>query len=985
MGVPVEPVARRDSAADPDSWERYRLIADSAGDVVMLADLEGVLRWVHPSVEDLLGWHPDELVGHRAREFQHPDDLPTMFDLRAKMYEQGDDVGEVTLRYLTRDGQFRACAFRGRPRIDPDTGLVTGAILTLRDASERFAALRALTTLSRAGTVLVRSRDEPTLLEDTCRTIAISGRYPLSWYVRRGDEGLRAVATSGTRDGFVHDVQGAAGTIPATGAGGRAIDDRATVTVADVEEDPAYESWLPAMRTHGLRSVVGLPVMVGGEVDGALVVFAAEPNAFDFSARELLEDLAATLGYGIGRLRDAQIRDELLELTEAERARLRATLDSLFEPFALLAVVRDADGRGCDLRYVEANDAAIAYNRTTREEMIGRTMLDLFPNLGDEGPLADYLRCAETGEPVVLDDYAFSNRMVGEQRRYDLRASRTPDGIALTWRDVTDRWREAQRVADDGRRYRLVAEHGSDVLWEIDRNGLLVWASASMARILGWTREELVGRQTLDLVHPDDLEDAREARVRLNSGEPRSNGEYRFRCADGSYRWMSVQADFIGDDGGRVVALRDVHDERLGRARLDHLVAHDPVTGAPTRAVLLSLLKETLDDATTVTALLCADVDGLSAVNESVSYAAGDLALAVIADRMADVLGDWDLLGRGSGDEMLALLPGLADGAAADRVADDLRAAVNQPIEIDGDSVHLTISIGIATAEPGSGTDPEQMLRDAGIAMTQAKLHGGDRSAYVDVELSEQAARRLQLERAIRDALASGQFHAWLQPIVSLTSGDVHGYEALVRWVHDDGTIVPPSDFLPLAERTGLVVDLDKAVLEGALAALPHVAPGTTVAVNLAAATLRSDGLAEHVLDALARHEVEPARLHLEVIETALLDELDVVREQMSRLAAAGVLWYVDDFGTGYSSISHLRDLPISGVKLDRSFTFGVADGDRRCSELSQALVGLAEGLGLDGVAEGVETEAVARTLAAHGWKHGQGWLFGRPAPAPTG
>jgi EAL domain-containing protein (putative c-di-GMP-specific phosphodiesterase class I) len=296
----------------------------------------------------------------------------------------------------------------------------------------------------------------------------------------------------------------------------------------------------------------------------------------------------------------------------------------------------------------------------------------------------------------------------------------------------------------------------------------------------------------------------------------------------------------------------------------------------------------------------------------------------------------------------------------------------------------MTISVGIATASPHEDLDPERMLRDAGLAMTRAKELGGDRSAYVDPELSAQAARRLNREGEIRDGLAAGRFEAWLQPIVALDDGTIDGYEALCRWVREDGSIVPPFDFLPLAERTGLIVELDRAVLDRTLSIM-HLLPATrTVALNLAAMTMRRPELPAMVLDALARHDVDPRRLHLEVTETALLEDITAVRAHMTALADEGIRWYVDDFGTGYSSISHLRDLPITGLKLDRSFTFGVAEGDRRCIDLSQALVGLARGLGLDGVAEGVETESVARTLAAHGWRHGQGWLYGKAAPPPT-
>ena len=966
--------------ATSGTWERYRLIADNSGDVVYQTTPDGRIVWMQNTVEALLGVRADDLVGVEARSLVHPDDLELVSRLRLTVYD-GAELDEIPCRFRTGDGSYRMCTVRARPVRDSGDA-ITGAVMTLRDANERYAALRALTTLSRAGDVLVRSRDEAELLHDTCAEVARSGQYPLCWYVRRTVLGLQAVAHSGTLDAFVAAVRAADGSIPESGAGGRALRDRATVVVADFDEDATYAGWLPALREHGLQGAVGLPVVVEGELDGALVVFSTEAHAFDFSSRELLEELAATLGYGIGRLRVAQARDELLALSEAESVRLRATLDSLLDPIALLEVVRDVDGRAIDLRYVDANDAAIAYNRTTREDMLGRTMLDLFPNLRDEGPLDAYLCCAETGEAAVFDDYAFPNRMIGEERRYDLRATKTPDGIALTWRDVTDRWRTARRVAEDERRYRLIAEHGSDVLWELSAEGRLLWASASMSRILGWNREDLVGRQTMELIHPDDLVAAREARARVET-ESSAQGEYRVECADGSYRWVEMRSDALGDGGDRIVSLRDVHDERLGRAQLDHLAAHDPTTGAPTRAVLLTHLKAALDEGAGTTALLCADVDGLSAVNESVSYAAGDQVLATIADRVAGVVGDWDLVGRGSGDELLVLLPRLSEPADADRLADDLRAAVREPIEIDGHLLTMSVSIGIATAGPGSDRDPEQLLRDAGIAMTQAKDYGGDQAAYVDPELSEQASRRLHLEREIREGLASGQFHAWLQPIVSLTSSEVHGFEALVRWIRDDGTIVAPFDFLPLAERTGLIVDLDEAVLHRTLSVVDRLPEGTTVAVNLAATSLRRQGLPELVLGALEQHGVDPRRLHLEVTETALLEDVSTVRSTMTRIAESGVLWYVDDFGTGYSSISHLRDLPIAGLKLDRSFTFGVAEGDRRCSELSVALVGLAEGLGLDGVAEGVETEAVARTLAAHGWPHGQGWLFGRPAPPP--
>lgn len=965
------------------TWERYRLIADNSRDVVLISDLEGRFVWVQPSIERLLGWTPEDVVGRRGRDFLHPDDVAATLQARADVLEHKKAVDDLVLRYLCKDGSYKECAVHGQPRLDPRTGEPLGGVFILRDDAGQIAALRALATLSRAAQIQVTSRSEQDLLDGTCRAVVEAGRFAYAWYVREVDGRLLPVASSGGPGGWLEDALDATGGEVLPGApSARALATGQLAISSDLSDDPALEPWRSHFELQGLRSAVGLPVRTDDTLDGALVVYAAEPRAFDDDVPAALLDLAATLGFGLARLRDQHEREALLVRSEAEAGRLRATLDSLFDPLALLEVVRDESGRAVDLRYAEANDAAVAYNRTTREEMLGRTMLELFPNLGDEGPLAAYLHCAETGEPAVFDDYAFPNQMMGEERRYDLRAMQTPDGISLTWRDVTERWRAARRVADDERRYRLVAEHGSDILWELDPEGRLVWSSASLQRILGWRREDLVGAQTMDLIHPDDLDAARDARTRVQTDRS-AQGEYRMRCADGSYHWVEARSDLLSEEGHRIVAMRDVQAERMGRAELDHLVAHDPTTGAPTRAVLLSRLDELLANASTTVALFCADVDGLSRVNESLSYAAGDQVLAVVADRMAQAIGDWDRVGRGSGDELLAVIPDLTEPSDADRVAEDIRAAVRQPIEVGDLVLQMTVSIGIATAEPGSGIDPETMLRDAGLAMSQAKEYGGDQAAYVDPELSEQASRRLHLEREIREGLAGGEFRSWLQPIVSLETGEVRGYESLVRWIRADGSIVAPFEFLPLAERSGLIVDLDAQVLDRTLSVMGRLDAGTTVAINLAALSLRKPDLPDLVLTAIERHGVDPGRVHLEVTETALLDDVSMVRQNMVRLAEAGVRWYVDDFGTGYSSISHLRDLPIAGLKLDRSFTFGVAEGDRRCSELSLALVGLAEGLGLDGVAEGVETEAVARVLEAHGWKHGQGWLFGRPAPVP--
>ena len=295
-----------------------------------------------------------------------------------------------------------------------------------------------------------------------------------------------------------------------------------------VTADPRSGPWHGRLREHGLTSSLSLPVVVGDRVDGALSVYGTEPSSFDELAESLLEDLAADLGFGLARLRDTADLARASELSARSADRLRATIDSLIDPFALLESVRDPDGRLVDLRYVEANRAALAYNRTTREQLIGHTMLELFPGLLEHGPLASYFAAIESGVPMVLDDVAYGNEILGETRRYDLRGVKNGDGLALTWRDTTERYAAQQEVARSQDGYRLLAEHASDFVLRSRPDGVIDWASPSVSRVLGWTQDELVGRDALSFSHPDELGRARRELARLNDGEEVTS---RYRAA----------------------------------------------------------------------------------------------------------------------------------------------------------------------------------------------------------------------------------------------------------------------------------------------------------------------------------------------------------------------------------------------------------------------------------------------------------------------
>ncbi|MDQ1246675.1 MAG: Phosphodiesterase, partial [Actinomycetota bacterium] len=538
-------------------------------------------------------------------------------------------------------------------------------------------------------------------------------------------------------------------------------------------------------------------------------------------------------------------------------------------------------------------------------------------------------------------------------------------------------------LASSEARYRMLAENASDVVWQIDRDGVVEWLSDSVRTVLGWQPADIVGHQADEFLHPEDR--GRRGDLSQSLAGDKGPQEVRLLRPDGTYRWMSssVHPTETSEGLALVGALRDIQAEVEARVELEHAIGHDRLTGLATLAATAGRIADRqarLAHGSAVVGVMCIGVDGLGTINDAYAHAAGDRVLAAVARRIVATVGDVDLVGRGAGNEVHVVLPDLASGADAVPLAERIRRAVVDPIHVGEVAVTPSVSIGIAVG--GRDDDAGELLRGAGVAMRRAKSNGRDRYEFLDQEMADEAQRLLQLESGIRVGLQRDEFRPWFQPIVNLTTGEVVGHEALVRWLTADGQTVEAWKFLPVAERGHLIADLDLVVLNKAIEELAgDPDSGRFIAVNVSAESLRRGDYDAHVVGALTEWGVPSERLHLEVTETALLNLTGDLRATVATLADAGISWYVDDFGTGYSSISHLRDLPIGGLKLDRSFTSGLAAGDQTCTRLADGLVGLADGLGLDTVAEGVETAAGQAVLASQGWRHGQGWLYGKPAP----
>ena len=432
-------------------------------------------------------------------------------------------------------------------------------------------------------------------------------------------------------------------------------------------------------------------------------------------------------------------------------------------------------------------------------------------------------------------------------------------------------------------------------------------------------------------------------------------------------RWANTAARFFGWRLTPLTAELPRHHQLLGhsgreivQARLQRLMA-DPDRGGATVVVMRI------------------DIDDLERVNEALSLAAGDIVLEAVADRIVSVIGNAHNVARISGAAFIAIVPELSEFGEDAELAHRIRLAVSDPVLAKGHVIQPTVSIGVAYSDLSLQAD--QVLQNATLAVRRAKDFGGDRVAFAADDLANKAMERLELEEALRIALANDEVRAWYQPIVDFADARIVGYEALSRWITAEGRHVSPGTFIPLAESIGLVPEVDFLVLAQSLELLAKLPEDHFIAVNVSPVSLVRPDFIERASALLNDVTFDLSRLHLEVTETSLPADLDVVRSAMLELGMGGAKWYFDDFGTGYSSFSNLGELPVDGLKLDMSFTRGIQAGDETSLRLAHGLLSLARGLNLDTVAEGVESPEVAETLRAQGWSMGQGWLYGKAEP----
>ena len=435
-------------------------------------------------------------------------------------------------------------------------------------------------------------------------------------------------------------------------------------------------------------------------------------------------------------------------------------------------------------------------------------------------------------------------------------------------------------------------------------------------------------------------------------------------------------------DGGWVATHEDVTEQRANEARVRHLARHDALTDLPNRVYFRDEMErlEARIRRNEAVAVLCLDLDHFKAVNDTLGHGVGDQVLQAVAKRLRDAARETDLVVRLGGDEFAFLIHPLDHPRGAAVVAERVIKSIAQPIVVDGHQVMIGTSIGIAVA-PSDGANAETLLKNADMALYRAKGEGRGNYHFFEKGMDEKLQHRRMLEQGLKVALAQGEFRLVYQPLVSLQANRICCLEALLRWDHPQRGLIPPMEFIPVAEETGVIAPIGAWVLEEACRAAAGWPEHVRVAVNLSPVQFKNRGLVGHVTTALRQAGLDPSRLELEITESLLLADTEQTLDTLHQLRALGVRISMDDFGTGYSSLSYLRSFPFDKIKIDRSF---MRDLERKGDSLAiiKAVIGLGHSLGMSTTAEGIETEEQLAAVREQGCNEVQGFLFSPPIDA---
>ncbi len=558
-----------------------------------------------------------------------------------------------------------------------------------------------------------------------------------------------------------------------------------------------------------------------------------------------------------------------------------------------------------------------------------------------------------------------------------------------THEDITSRRRSEKELERTRKFLDTVIENvPATIIVKEPREGRYVLLNRAAERFLGMSRDQLIGKTVRDILSPEDT-----ARIlahdqqALQSRDGFLGDDHSLTTPGNGLRSVVTRKLVIRDEGGEpqylLAVIEDVTERKRAEDQIAHMALHDALTELPNRVLFHRRLEQALTRVRRGEnlAVLCLDLDHFKNVNDTHGHPLGDELLKAVAERLRACVRETDTLARLGGDEFAIIQAGIEQPADTLALLNRIQHAIKAPYDLDGLRATMDVSIGISLA-PTDSTEPDQLLQQADMALYGAKGDGRGTYRFFEPDMDARIKARRKLEADLRMAIGSGGLDLHYQPLVDLERNEIVGLEALLRWPHPDRGMIPPSEFIPLAEDTGLIVPLGEWVLRQACFEATNWPDNVKIAVNLSPAQFRSPNLAQVVISALAASGVPPARLELEVTEALLLQDNEENLATLHLLRDLGVQIVMDDFGTGYSSLNYLQRFPFDKIKIDRSFVANLSNGNDVALAIVQAVVSLARVLKITAVAEGVETEQQLAMIKAAGCAEAQGYLFSPPKPA---
>ena len=658
------------------------------------------------------------------------------------------------------------------------------------------------------------------------------------------------------------------------------------------------------------------------------------------------------------------------------------------------AINRSADGllvMDDQFRFIRVNDTTCRMLGYSREELLGMTPLDIDLNITLE---TLQQRAATTG---LNEPYTFESLLRSKNGRIipaEISGNLFLDGAKLyrvvMMRDISTRTKLQEDLRQREHQYRTLVENSPDLICRYDRDCRRTFVNPAFATVVETRMEDLVGKSPSEFPgkpYSDVIE--QHVQTVFLTGEQRDfEVEWVNESQKTIYCLARLTPEFgINEAVESVLGIyRDITELHLSRQKIYQMAFYDRLTGLPNRALLNDRLQQMINDAARHdqrAGILLIDIDRFKSVNDTMGHGVGDQLLCEVARRLTDRIRSYDTVARLGGDEFVILMPDIRDGADLGHIAGKILDTINQPFHVQNSEIFISCSIGIA-AYPHDGDTEKDLLRYADSAMYFAKRSGRNDFRFYSKELTDSASRRLSIETGLRHAIERNEMEVHFQPKVSLTTGEVIGSEALLRWNTPQLGAVPPDHFIPVAEDTGMIVEIGEWVLrESCKTARDWNADGMPphkIAVNLSGRQFQTRNLVETVSDILMETGCRPEWLELEITESLLLDKDGNVADMLTDFQSMGITIAIDDFGTGYSSLSYLANYSIDTLKIDKSFVQAITT-DRRRAELVKAILSIADCLGQKVVAEGVETPEQALFLKNNNCHFAQGWHYGRPVP----